>query len=74
MESLFLNEMRQMYDSENQLINALAELEKYSMSKLLKLAFHHHLKQTYKHVERLKEAFEELGETAHRKPCDGMEG
>ena len=40
----------------------------------LKLCFSTHLTQTEKHVERLKRAFELLGEKAQPKPCKAMMG
>jgi Mn-containing catalase len=40
----------------------------------LKEAFEKHLQQTEGHVERLKFAFEILGEEAEPKPCKGMLG
>lgn len=70
----FIDELRDTYDAEKQLIKALPKLAKASSSAELKAAFEEHLEQTLKHVERLEQVFEELGETARGKHCDGIAG
>ncbi len=74
LEKLFVTELGEIYDAEHQLVSALEELQKYSISKLLKLAFAHHAKQTRKHSERLEKVFQELGVSPQRRPCMGIEG
>ncbi len=74
LQNLFLIELRQVYDAEHQLAGALAELEKYATSKMLKLALGHHRKQTENHFKRLEKAFDELGESALRRHCQAVEG
>lgn len=74
LKMVFVNELRKMYDTENILINALAELAKYSDSKALKLGFLYHKRQTAKHVKRLEQVFQIVAETPDRRPCLGMEG
>ena len=70
----FVDELRDTYDAEKQLIKALPKLAKASSSAELKAAFEEHLEQTLKHVERLEQVFEEMGETARGKHCDGIAG
>jgi ferritin-like metal-binding protein YciE len=70
----FIDELRDTYDAEKQLIKALPRLAKASSSAELKAAFEEHLEQTLKHVERLEQVFEEMGETARGKHCDGIAG
>ena len=70
----FIEELRDTYDAEKQLIKALPKLAKASSSAELKAAFEEHLEQTLKHVERLEQVFEEMGETARGKHCDGIAG
>ena len=70
----FIDELRDTYDAEKQLIKALPKLAKASSSAELKAAFEEHLEQTLKHVERLEQVFEEMGETARGKHCDGIAG
>src|ERR1043166_1506761 len=72
--ALFLITLREIYDAEHLLASALAELEKYAVSKLLKLAVHHHLNQTEKHSKRLEKVFKEIGPAPDRRPCKGIEG
>jgi ferritin-like metal-binding protein YciE len=70
----FIDELRDTYDAEKQLIKALPKLAKASSSSDLKAAFEEHLEQTLKHVERLEQVFEELGESARGKHCEGIAG
>jgi ferritin-like metal-binding protein YciE len=70
----FIDELRDTYDAEKQLIKALPKLAKASSSAELKSAFEEHLEQTLTHVERLEQVFEEIGETARGKHCDGIAG
>ncbi len=74
LETLLGTELRELYDGEHLLMSALQELEKYSQSKLLKMAFAHHTKQTRKHGKRLEAAFKELGQEPLRRACKGLEG
>lgn len=70
----FIDELRDTYDAEKQLIKALPKLAKAASSAELKAAFEEHLEQTLKHVERLEQVFEEMGETARGKHCEGIAG
>lgn len=70
----FIDELRDTYDAEKQLIKALPKLAKASSSAELKAAFEEHLEQTLKHVERLEQVFEEIGESARGKHCEGIAG
>ena len=74
LERLFVRQLRQMLDGEHLLVSALAEVEFYAVSRLLKLAVRYHRWQTKKHVHRLEQVFSRLGETPDRRPCDGLEG
>ncbi len=74
LERLFVRQMRVLLDGENLLVTALAEVEFYAASRLLKAAVHYHLWQTKKHVRRLEKAFSDLNEVPDRRPCEGLEG
>jgi ferritin-like metal-binding protein YciE len=52
---LFLEELKDIYDAERQIVKALTELSKAAHSSTLKEALQHHLKETKQHVERLDE-------------------
>jgi ferritin-like metal-binding protein YciE len=49
-------------------------LAKAATSDELRDAFTSHLEETKEHVNRLEQVFELLGEKAHAKKCDAMEG
>lgn len=70
----FLDELRDMYHAEKQLTSALPKLAKKAKNPDLADAFQSHLAETENHVTRLEQVFEELGETAKAKTCEGMKG
>lgn len=74
LKELYIEELRDLYDAENQLVKALPKMAKASSSEALRSGFEEHLKQTKGHVERLEEIFNHLGEKAKGKKCHGMEG
>ena len=74
LEKLYINELKDLYNAENQLLKALPKMAKGASSDELKDAFEHHLKQTEGHVERLEEIFEELDENPKGKTCRAMKG
>jgi len=70
----FLDELKDAYDAEKQLIKALPKLAKASTSPELRQAFEDHLEETNGHVDKLEKVFESLDEKAKGKHCDGMAG
>ena len=74
LKELYVNELRDLYNAENQLIKALPKMAKGASSDELKEAFEKHLEQTKGHVQRLEEVFEELGEKTKGKTCQAMKG
>ena len=74
LKELYVNELRDLYNAENQLVKALPKMAKGASSDELKEAFEKHLEQTKGHVERLDEVFEELGEKTKGKTCQAMKG
>src|SRR6185312_5624752 len=70
----FLDELRDSYDAEKQLIKALPKLAKAATSPQLKTAFETHLEETKGHVDKLERVFESLDEKVRGKHCDGIEG
>jgi ferritin-like metal-binding protein YciE len=70
----FLDELRDTYDAEKQLIKALPKMAKAATSPNLRAAFETHLEETRGHVERLEQVFESLEEKVRGKHCDGMAG
>jgi ferritin-like metal-binding protein YciE len=74
LKTLYVNELRDLYNAENQLVKALPKMAKAASSEELKRAFEKHLEQTKTHVERLEEVFEDLGEKPKGKTCHAMKG
>src|SRR6187402_2339243 len=70
----FVEELRDTYDAEKQLIKALPKLAKAATSDELRSAFETHLEETRGHVERLEQVFESLEEKVRGKHCDGIAG
>ena len=70
----FIEELRDTYDAEKQLIKALPKLAKAAASDDLRAAFEMHLEETKGHVERLEQVFESLEEKPRGKHCEGIAG
>jgi ferritin-like metal-binding protein YciE len=70
----FIDELRDAYDAEKQLIKALPKLARAATSPQLRKAFESHLRETQGHAKRIERAFASLGEKTRGKHCDGMEG
>jgi len=74
MEELFIEELRDLYDAENQLTKALPKMSKAAASDDLRDVFEEHLGQTEEQVERLKRIFELVGEKPTGRKCAAMTG
>jgi ferritin-like metal-binding protein YciE len=74
LESLFLEELKDIYSAEKLIVRALPRMAKAAETQQLQQAFTQHLKETQGHVERLERIFKDLGQTARGKKCKGMEG
>ena len=74
LKDLLVEELQDLLHAENQLVGALPKMAEAAHHPKLKEAFEKHLIQTEGHVERLKKAFELLGEDATPKPCKAMMG
>jgi Mn-containing catalase len=74
LKELLIEEMQDILHAENQLTKALPKMAQAARNPKLREAFDKHLTQTRKHIERLEEAFELLGEKAQATPCKAMEG
>ena len=74
LHSLFLDELKDVYHAEKQLVRALPRLAKAASDPNLKDAFTKHLKETQGQVQRLERVFRELGQTPRAKKCEGMAG
>src|SRR6476619_2288910 len=70
----FLDELRDAYDAEKQLVKALPKMAKAADDEELRSAFESHLKETKGHVETLEQVFASLNEKPIGKYCDGIAG
>jgi len=74
LEDLFVEELRDIYNAENQLTKALPKMAKAAASEELRMGFEEHLKETEKQIERLEQIFEELEVAPKGKKCKAMQG
>ena len=74
LKELYIDELKDIYNAENQLVKALPKMAKTANSEELRTGFEEHLEQTRGHVQRLEQIFKELGEKPSGKKCKGMEG
>ena len=74
LKELYIDELKDIYNAENQLVKALPKMAKAATSDELRTGFEGHLEQTRGHVQRLEQIFKELGEKPSGKKCKGMEG
>jgi ferritin-like metal-binding protein YciE len=71
---LLIDEMRDLYHAEKQLVKALPKMAKAATTDKLRQAFEHHLEETKGQIERLDQAFDKLDARSSGKRCEAMEG
>jgi ferritin-like metal-binding protein YciE len=74
LKELYIDELKDLYSAENQLVRALPKMAKAASSGELRRGFEQHLEQTKGHVQRLEKIFKALAENPKGKKCKGMEG
>ena len=74
LNELFLHELKDVYDAEHQLVEALPKLAEAATTPELAEAFQNHLEETRGHLTRLEAVFESCGATPERETCKGMKG
>ena len=74
LKEVYVGELRDLYNCEQQLIKALPKLSKAASNEALRDGFNQHLEQTKEHARRLETILQELGEPLKGKKCAGMEG
>jgi ferritin-like metal-binding protein YciE len=74
LQSLFENELKDIYNGEKQLVEALPRIAKGASSPELADAITKHLKETEGHVDRLEQILRSLDMPIRGKRCKGMEG
>jgi ferritin-like metal-binding protein YciE len=74
LKDLYVEELKDLYSAEKQLVKALPKMAKAANSAELQAAFKTHLRQTAEHAVRLEKICGELGVSPRGKKCVGMEG
>ena len=74
LQEKLVDEIRDLYHAEKQLIKALPKMAKAATHEDLRDGFETHLEETREHVTRLEEVFEAMGEKVRAKNCPGMAG
>jgi ferritin-like metal-binding protein YciE len=74
LKDLYVEELKDLYSAEKQLVKALPKMAKAANSPELQQAFKTHLRQTAEHASRLEKICSDLGVSPRGKKCVGMEG
>ncbi|TVQ01761.1 MAG: ferritin-like domain-containing protein [Planctomycetaceae bacterium] len=74
LHDLYVDELKDLYNAENQILKALPKMAKAASHPELGAAFTDHLAETKVHIERLETIFKELGKGPKGKKCKAMEG
>ena len=74
LQELYVEQLRDLYSAENQLVKALPKMVKAAQSDALRRGFEQHLAQTKGHVDRLEQIFSAMDESPKGSKCAGMEG
>jgi ferritin-like metal-binding protein YciE len=73
-QEMFVEELKDLYHAEQQLIKALPKMADAASDRQLKAGFTKHLKQTQGHARRLERVFKLIGEAPKTKVCEAMKG
>jgi len=73
-KDLYIQQLKDLYSAEKQLIKALPKMAKAASSQELADSINEHLKQTEEHAERLEDLLSEHDQTTRGPTCKGMEG
>jgi ferritin-like metal-binding protein YciE len=73
-QELYVEQLRDLYSAENQLVKALPKMAKAAQSDALRKGFEQHLAQTKDHADRLEQIFSAMDESPKGRKCAGMEG
>jgi ferritin-like metal-binding protein YciE len=74
LHELLIEEIKDLYHAEKQLLKALPKMAKAATHEDLREGFESHLEETREHVTRLEEVFAALDEKVKAKACPGMAG
>ena len=73
-KDLFVEQIKDLYDAENRLTEALPKMADAATSSQLKQAFQSHLRETEGHVARLEQVFQQINVEPKRETCEAMKG
>jgi ferritin-like metal-binding protein YciE len=74
LKQLYIDELKDAFNAENQLVKALPKMAKAASSTELRQGFEKHLEQTREHVQRIEQIFQSLDDSPKGKKCKGMQG
>jgi ferritin-like metal-binding protein YciE len=74
LHDLYVDELKDLYNAENQLVKALPKMAKAASDPQLAKAFTDHLAETEGQVQRLEKIFKQLDVSPKGKTCKAMEG
>ena len=74
LRALYVDELKDLYSAENQILKALPRMIKAASSRELQRALTQHERVTRTQVQRLDRIFKDLDESPRGKKCHGMEG
>src|SRR5919202_6506945 len=73
-QDLFLNELRDIYHAEKQILRALPKMARRASHPELRQALERHVEETRGQLERIEQVFEMLEVGKRAKRCEAMEG
>jgi ferritin-like metal-binding protein YciE len=74
LEDVFIEQIRELYDVEKQLVRGLTKMAKAADSGQLAEALRTHLVETEEHVQRLEQIFEMCDEKPKARACKAIRG
>ena len=74
LKDLYIQELKDLYSAEKQIIKALPKMVKAATNKQLATEFKEHFEQTKEHVARLEKILTSHDESTRGPKCEGMEG
>jgi ferritin-like metal-binding protein YciE len=74
LRDLYMEQLRDLYDAEHQLIKALPKMADEATSEDLRSALEEHLDVTRQQASRIEQIFNQMGEKPKAQKCKGMEG
>ena len=74
LQKLYLEQLRDLFSAEDQILEALPKMTKQTTHAELRRAFQEHYQQTELQVQRLQRIFDDMGESSEGPECEGMKG